>query len=58
MWLKCGSLFILWLMYIRMLHVFELARDDRMRGYAFNLAVSRCHSEMKRRFLSVRFVRV
>jgi hypothetical protein len=43
---------------VDLLSIFELARGDRMRGHVFKLAVSRCHSEMKIRFLIVRCIKV
>jgi hypothetical protein len=43
---------------VDLLSIFELACDDRTRGHAFKLAVPRCHSLMKRRFLSMRSVGV
>jgi hypothetical protein len=38
--------------------IFQLAHGDSTWGHAFKLAVHRCLSEVKRKFLSVRFVRV
>jgi hypothetical protein len=42
---------------VDLLSVFDLANNDSTQGYAFKLTVFRCHSETKRRFLSVRCVR-
>jgi hypothetical protein len=43
---------------VYLLDIFELSRDGRTRGHALKLAVPRCHSEMKRRFICVRCVGV